>query len=241
MSTTQINQNSIQQTTDQINQLISQSSDAILCGPDCQKIRKTGLLRQTYLDAQANEETAPIQLQEAEKNYYTYTQGTTGYNTIRKNELTKQVSTIVASSTAKFESEIDNAKELTKTYNSLHITYKNMKELYQRYLEENKQLQKQVRHLTADTVTNDRKSFYESQGYDALQNWYILWKWIYIILVVVYVIGLFLVKSGYSIAVRIVILVALIVYPFIIQFLFRILYGLFEKLYSYLPKNIYLT
>ena len=174
-----LSQYNIQETTNQINQLVSQSSDALLCGPDCQKIRKTDLLRQSYLDAQSNVETSPIQLQEAEKNYYTYTQGDAGYNTIRKNELSKQAAKIISTATATFQTELDKAKDSAKTYNTLHITSQTMEELYKKYIDENKELQKKLIHLTTDTITNDRKSFYESQGYDTLNNWYILWNLFY--------------------------------------------------------------
>jgi hypothetical protein len=41
-----------------------------------------------------------------------------------------------------------------------------------------------------DTVTSDRKSFYEGQGVDKLNNWYSFLKWIYIILLVIYAFGM---------------------------------------------------
>ena len=40
-----------------------------------------------------------------------------------------------------------------------------MYELYKKYLEENSNLQMQINKLNTDTITNDRKSYYESQGY----------------------------------------------------------------------------
>jgi hypothetical protein len=227
------------ETTDQINKLLAQSSDALLCGPDCQKIRKTGLLRQNYLDAQANMETAPFQLEEAEKNYYTYQQGDAGYTTIRKKQLEEQASKIIEKTTVTFDSEIDSATELATTYENVNITYENMQELYEKYLEENKQFQKQFSTLRGDTITNDRQSFYESQGYDTLNNWYILWKWIYGCIVAVYIIGLFLSSSNYSLINRIIILIFLIVYPFIIQPVYHVLYNIINTIYSYLPKNAY--
>jgi hypothetical protein len=239
--TTTTSQYNIDETTAQINKLISQSSDALLCGPDCQKIRKTELLKQTYLDAQANVETAPNQLEEAAKNYYTYTEGDAGYNNLRKKELTQQADKMVALSTDKFQTEIDNATDLTTTYNSLHITYQNMEELYKKYLEENKRLRKRLVGSRSDTITNDRKSFYESQGYDVLTSWYILLKWLYISLVIVYIMGLFMSPSSYSITIRICILIALMIYPFVIQPIFSFFHTLFQRLYSYLPKNAYTT
>lgn len=230
----------IQDTTNQLNQLLAQSSDALLCGPDCQKMRKTDQLRQQYLDAQANVETAPFHLEDAEKSYYMFTGGTSEYDKIRKEQLEKDASAMIASTKATFQQEMENARDLGKTHENLSNTYENTLELYQNYLLKNSDLQKQLHVFKGDTITNDRKSFYESQGVDSLKKWYILWKWIYICVVASFIIGFFLAKSNYGIISRLLILVGFIVYPFLIQPLFRFIYGVVQQIFSYLPKNIYM-
>ena len=52
--------------------MIEKSSEAIICGPDCQKIKVSEELKQKYLDAETNLQTAPIKLDESKKNYYVY-------------------------------------------------------------------------------------------------------------------------------------------------------------------------
>jgi hypothetical protein len=42
-----------------INNLLEQASNATLCGPTCQKIRVSQELKQKYLDAETNMQTAP--------------------------------------------------------------------------------------------------------------------------------------------------------------------------------------
>lgn len=63
-----------QQTTNQINQLLAQSSQALLCGPgtECERTQTSEDLQQKYLAAQTNVQTAPYQEQQAEKSFYTY-------------------------------------------------------------------------------------------------------------------------------------------------------------------------
>ena len=56
-----------QNTTNQINKMLEQASEALLCGPTCQKIKLTDELKQKYLDAQTNLETAPIQVEQSKK------------------------------------------------------------------------------------------------------------------------------------------------------------------------------
>jgi hypothetical protein len=230
-----------QQTTDQINKLVSQSTDALTCGPNCQKTRTANSLQQTYLNAQANVETAPSQLQEAEKNYYTFTQGTAGYNAVQRTTVTEQAATATNSATTTFQNGVDSATTLTTTYNSLSSTYQNAFELYKKYLEENAELQGEINEINTDTVTNDRKTYYESQGYSKLQSWYTLFKWIYILLLIVYVIGLFLLGSSFSFISKIGILFALILYPFVINYIVMVVYNGLRRVYSLLPKNAYTT
>ena len=55
---------------DKINELLEKSSEAIMCGPSCQKLKVSEELKQKYLDAETNMQTAPIKLEQSKKNYY---------------------------------------------------------------------------------------------------------------------------------------------------------------------------
>ena len=251
INTTQVNSQQIKQlqqlqqqfnlddSTSKFNSLISQSADALSCGPDCQKSRQSEKLKQQYLDAQANVNTAPNKLDTAAKEYYTYTEGNAGYLKFRNNELSKQAKTIESAVKSAFSNGLENAKQLTESYDSLYVTYSNSMELYEKYLNENEALQNEINAINTDTVTSDRKSFYESQGIDSLNNWYSFLKWIYIILLIAYVVGLFLVGSDYSIFYKIVILLCFIIYPFVINYVVSFVYLTGLKIYSELPKNAY--
>lgn len=244
MSLNQTQLNSLaaqQQTTDQINSLIKQSTDALTCGPTCQKTRKADSLQQAYLNAQANVETAPFQLQEAKEQYYTYTQGAAGYNAVQRTAATEQAAIARESATKTFQNGVDAATDLTTTYNSLSITHQNAFELYKKYLEENAELQDEINEINTDTVTNDRKTYYESQGYDKLKSWYKLFAWIYLFLLIIYVIGLFLAGSGYSFIAKFGILISLILYPFVINYVVMFVYSGMQRVYNLLPKNAYTT
>jgi len=230
-----------EQTTAQINQLVAQSTDALTCGPNCQRTRTADTLHQDYLNAQANVETAPVQLQTAEQNYYTFTQGTAGYNAVRANAVTQQATQVTTTATTTFQNGVDSATTLTTTYDSLSSTYQNTFELFKKYLEDNAELQDEINEINTDTVTNDRKTYYESQGYNKLKSWYKLFAWIYFFLLIVYIIGLFLAGSGYSFIAKFGILIALILYPYVINYVFMFVYNGLSRVYSLLPKNAYTT
>jgi hypothetical protein len=57
----------------QLNTLLEQASDTILCNSDCQKERKAEKLKQKYLNSQTNLATAPHNMQVAQKNYIEFT------------------------------------------------------------------------------------------------------------------------------------------------------------------------
>jgi hypothetical protein len=225
----------------QVNTMITNSAASLTCGPDCQKVRYSEELRQKFLDAQANVNAAPAKLDTAAKEYYTYTQGVAGYNRYLSGQVSSEAKDITTTATSTFSSASDKLLALTKTYNELNSTYINTIDLYKKYLIDNSILEGRINGISTDTVTSDRKSFYEGQGVDNLNNWYILLKWIYIILLIVYVFGMILVGSNYSFLTRFFILIAFIIYPFVIVFVVSLLYGGLLRFLSLFPKNAYTT
>ena len=79
---------------DKIMDLLEKSTEAIMCGPTCQKLKITDELKQKYLDAQTNLQTAPIKLEQTKKNYYVYSEGETRYNTMLEEELVEKAEKI---------------------------------------------------------------------------------------------------------------------------------------------------
>jgi len=91
---------------DKINELLEQSSEAIMCGPTCQKIKVTEDLKQKYLDAETNVQTAPIKLEQSKKNYYIFTEGRPYYDNMREEELKKKAEKISEIIEENFNNEI---------------------------------------------------------------------------------------------------------------------------------------
>lgn len=230
-----------QNSISQVNDLISKSAASLTCGPDCQKARYSEELKQKFLDAQANVNAAPAKLDAAAKEYYTYTQGVNGYNKYLSGQVSSEAKDLTSSASSTFSSASDKLLSLTKTYNELNSTYINTLDLYKKYLIDNGALQGKIDAISTDTVTSDRKSFYEGQGVDNLNNWYILLKWVYIILLVVYAFGMILAGSNYSFLTRFFILLAFIIYPFVIVFVISLLYEGLLRFLSLFPKNAYTT
>jgi hypothetical protein len=226
-----------------LNNLIQQASQTIGCDTNCQQQRNAEQLKTKYLDAKVNELTAENQLLVATKNYMTFTEGTSAYNTYMDDELTTKATKITDLFQTNFNNEVKKVNDNINTYKGLLINYNNVNELHSNYITENKQLEKNFKNKNFDIITNDRKTYYQEQGITNLQFYYYLLLIIYIICVVVFVISLFVYSSSLTInwKIKIIIVIFLVILPFISSSLLSLIIELFYKIYSILPKNVHLS
>ena len=225
-----------QQMTDQINSLIEQSAQAMLCGPDCQRLEKEESLKQKYLDAKTNLQTAPIQLEEARKQFYVFAEGQGAYNDMLEKDLKEKAQQISSLISEKFNQEIQGAKTLIYYYNTDLINSKNTIELYDDYLKKNRELEKKIKDSKGDVLTKDRKSYYENQEYTSLKNWYMLFIVLYYIIAILCFATMF---PTLSIIMKFIVFLLLFLYPFYSGILFSIFSSIFAQIKSYFPKNVY--
>jgi len=226
-------------TINQLNDLIAQSSESILCPPgsDCDKKKSTQDLYKKYLDAKSNVRTAPNQLQLAEKNYYTYSLGEPGYNKYENTEFGNQADILINEKKSEFDKNSNLVKKLSNNIKSLIANLQNVTELYNNYIDENSELKEEIIQSGSDVGTNDRKTYYERQNLKFLLNWYNLWSWIYFILLIVFFIMIFTNKSKYSFYVKILIFLLFIIYKYVFdKILLHLIYSV-RYVGTLLPKN----
>jgi hypothetical protein len=235
MSNSDLNNN-----LNRFNSLINQASNAIMCDSNCQRKKQAESLKQKFETAQANLATAPGQLQVAERNYVTLTQGAGAYSDLQDQQLTdkaeeiaNQINELVASAAAEITTDI-------ATYNGLLINFKNVVELHHKYKKENIKLEKSLKDEIDDVSKNDRKTYYENQEIDNLKYYYnYFFMTIYIICVICFVIFGFIYPSQTSLIKRLFIFIGLIILPFLSTWLLGSLIEFIYYLYSLLPKNVY--
>lgn len=229
-----------QQITQQtINELLEKSSQALTCGPTCQRLKVSQELKQKYLDAQTNMQTAPIKLEETEKNYYVFTQGEPYYDNMKEEELKQTANSIATSLTEHFNTEISNANTMNTYLNTALINSKNTTELLHEYIDKNKTLQLSLRDRHGDILTNDRKTYYETDALNRLENWYKLFWYIYYLLVLVLILAMVLSPSELNIIKKLIIVILFMFYPYYVDYIFKFLYGLLIKISHHIPKNVY--
>jgi len=223
----------------QISQIIQVANQAITCGPECQAQKNIDDLQQKYLSAQANVATAPQQLEKAEKDYFTASKGSAYYSDFLKNQLQGKADIVGNTLKTNFDKNCQLTTNFSQTYDSLSTNYKHILELLNGYVKSNESLKGEINSVQKDIVTNDRKTYYEYEHFNSMKNWYYLFKWIYILLVFVFILGIFFVNNTYSFSYKIFLLVLFMLYPFVIDFLVVYFIQLCHQIYSLLPTNIY--
>jgi hypothetical protein len=221
------------------NNLIKTANESISCGPSCMSQKQGQQLQQNFLDAESNLVSAPDKLFKAKKDLITYTQGESSYNTYIDNELQKKAETIVNTFQTKFNKDVTSITNNVKNYEGILINFDNIFDLYNKYKSENNELEKKLKITASDTLTNDRKSYYEDEGLIKLRNYYYFFLFVYIFILIVFILSIFLVKTNVKIMTRIFILILLIIYPFICYWLVVLLHKLFTHVNTYIPKNVY--
>ena len=222
------------------NTLISQASDAVLCNSECRKQRETDKLKQNFLNSQTNLSSGPNQVQVAEKNYVTFTEGPSGYNDLIDSRLQEKAQEIVNKFTEYFESDSKEITTQIDTYEGLLINFKNVAELYLNYKKENVQLIKDLKNETNDVLTNERKTYYEDQKIGGLKGfYYYILLGIYIICLIGFIIFSLMYPSQSSFIKKIVSIIGFIALPFLSTWILGKIIYLIYTLYELLPKNVY--
>ena len=224
---------------DKINDLLEKSSEAIICGPTCQKLKVTEELKQKYLDAETNIQTAPIKLEQSKKNYYIYTEGRPYYDSMKEEDLKNKANSISLLLEENFNDEVSSAKTMNSYLNTALINSENTKELLKEYLEKNQLLKVKLRERHGDILTNDRKTYYETDAYDRLLLWYRFFWWIYYIIVLMMILSLIFSPGEISIFKRIIFAVTFIFYPYYINYINIWIYDKYLWIKSKIPINVY--
>ena len=152
--------------------------------------------------------------------------------------ITQQANAIADQLQSDFNTQSNNAGQATSIYNSLVINSGYMSELNNEYVNENTTISTNLSTLQSDYITNDRKAFYEIQGQSTIETLYTILIYIYIALGVVISLGLIF-RTTYSWYVKIFIILVLIVYPFLMNYLTPYIISGFAQLIALFPKNVY--
>lgn len=227
-----------------LNKLLDNAMSLATCPPgsQCSKDRISEDLKRKYLDAQVNEQVAPLRLEKAKKYYYVFTEGRTYYNDMLETEMTQKSEAIVKQIAEKFNEEIQNANIMNSFYNTIENNSENSIELYDEYLKKNKEMLALIKGTHGDVLTNDRKTYYETEAIDNVKLWNTFLVIIYWILFATLILSMVFSPSTMSIKQKILLCLALILYPFIINKIVMFFYNYYTNTFvKNIDTNVYLN
>lgn len=224
----------------QFNSFLQKATDAVTCNSECQRNRTIDSLKQKFVNAQTNIASANNQLQVAEKNYVTFSQGEGVYDELLEQKFEEEANFISIEFQENFDKESTQVVRQIETYGGILINFKNIVDLYFNYKKENTELYEKLKKETNDVLTNERKSYYIDQQNDTLTNFYFYFLFIiYIIILICYVIFSLIYPSNTSILKRVLILIGLIALPFFSYFILAGVIYIGYMIIDLIPKNVY--
>jgi len=215
--------------------------DGTICDANCQSQQSLSQLQNTLVNAKANLSNAPTEYENAKKNYLVQLNGTNSYNQSVETDLTTKATTIASTLQDNFNNSCQETTTLLSNYQGTYVNLNNIKELLKKYIDENNQIKKEIKNIASDVVTNDRRTYYEDQSIDNLKKYYKWMKYFYFFMVFIYLFVVIFYPNPLSNKTKIIFFVLIILYPFIINPIFKYLFKLFFKIMSFFPKDVYHT
>lgn len=226
---------------DKFNLMIEQSKDKMNCDKECQKERKSKLLKEEYLELVKNQKYADDYIFNARKKYLIHTQGDAGYNDIINQELKFKVEKFDENMKKKIEEENNLLNDLINTYGISEDYYNNMKDYYETLKIENIYLKKQLGMDKNDILTNNRKTWYQNQGIDNQIIVYYVLAVLYLIVAILFLFFIFIFPSSLSKLKLFFMWIGFIILFFVSPYILSYFIALVYKIIKLLPKNVHLT
>lgn len=228
-------------TNGDISKLLNTALETITSNPAYQKQQITSELQQNLNNAQYNAQTAPLQLQNAKKYYYVYTKGRQYYNGMLEKELEGAASKITQQLTNKFNEEVQIAKTMNSYFNMNEINSENTVELYEDYVKKNTEMREIIKASRGDVLTNDRKTYYETEALNQLKTVQTVMQYIYWFLLVTFIVSIFISSSNLSRKQQIGLVIFFILYPFVINKIVMSVYNYYTDTFiKNTDTNVYL-
>jgi hypothetical protein len=219
-------------------------SSMLTCDSACQRRKKADELRRAWKAAEESEKKAPTNTSDAEKQYYVFTQGVPGYEKMLLQRYTKKAEAAKSVAQKSHKELLDELTALLADYTAETITLKRMKELLRVRLDENKALKLAIDQDISAVETNDRRVVYEDWAKGWLGTVGKSLIWLYIIVAATFVYKSSFIKSqGYKTIKGWLMIVALVIYPFILKYFSLFIWYLSDQIQWFLenraPRDVF--
>ena len=163
-------------TQDHINQLYSGvtpllnkffEDNPLNCDAKCRENMESELLYENYMRAKDQLEVAPQEFENAEKAFYTYSQGGAAYVNFKEGEAGEEVNEIATVLSNNFEQKANEVQNRIDSLASQTIAEKYMKQLSDSYGRDINQIDQEINNYQKKNNINDRLAVYYNRRADA--------------------------------------------------------------------------
>jgi hypothetical protein len=223
----------------QFNNMLNDAKQRVSCDSSCQHRRKAAELKKKYEFAKTHMNDKMIH--QAQKNFIVFAKGQPVYDEIHDAQLRRQAQQIGKAIIDKFHTESSKIVSDIKSYAVLLLNYPNVLDLFNTYKRENVAMKKQIKEDGNDILTNERKTYYETQGNETLTTFFYVLTIIYIIVLLVFLGCTFAMPSEMNLVLKLGIFVGLIVLYFVSPYILSAIVSAIYYIYSIMPKDVHLT
>lgn len=224
-----------QELASQMSSLIQMAAQQVACGPECQRYRREQQLKQRWVEAEADAESAPARVLETRRQYVEFKEGDPYYAKLREQEVREEVERQVGKMRRTFEKSYKLASALEDAYVMARTTQEDASWIHEKVHDEIASLHQSVVDTEHDITTLGRKAYYKTEALEKRRLWTRFWKWVYYISVYVFLlVALVSDTSPFSWPVVLFYGVLFLSYPFWIMLLLRSLMSLYHKLTGYI-------
>ena len=164
---------------EKLDSLVKRANENLMCGAECKKQRTENELQKKYLAAKDNLQDAPKDLNNAEKNYFTFVNGKVWYNKFQQQKNSEIARLEAHKLNSEFMKKHDDLKKDIQYFDSQNAYIKNMDTLLKKYRDSNKQLKKKVDDNAKNVQTSSRLSFYYEDDIETINDWTSVLTFIY--------------------------------------------------------------
>lgn len=210
-----------------LNGLIEMAKDRLMCDSACQKERTAKELKQKWDLAQNNLKNAPQEVNVAEKNYYSFTKGVGGYDSILTSKNTQNADEFKKNAILKHTGLNQELNTLLQTYETNSLYLEKMEELLKLKLEEQKELKRDIDQYIAGVQTNDRKVIYQNNDMNWLDTSRKVLLFIYwAIFLIYFIFSDFFAYERYNEKKSWVLILGYLIFPFLLNWFVKQLFAL---------------
>jgi hypothetical protein len=232
---------------DRLNELLKKVS----CDETCQRDKELAILKQQMIDAEVNIDTAPQQLANTKKKYYTLLKGLASYNEMRDEELSVEADTLVKTLKEKLQRAVIGYHNRYSQHTTLSTSLAENKK-YLKLLSDPKSPMKTLSvpldqtiqfdapdNSTINSSTLARVLEYERQKYTSARSYYNYLAGYYAFAAIIVTI-MRLMSDKFSVTQSVVIGLVVVLYPICIPYILTFIIFTFTYIKSYIPRNMYL-